>query len=66
LTGVQAAQQLREHWQDSTTNFVIPGILSSADRSEQTRKEAIDMALHYLPKPIKTAALKRLIKQLKI
>ena len=66
LTGVQAAQQLREHWQDSTPNFVIPGILSSADRSEQTRKEAIDMALHYLPKPIKTAALKRLIKQLKI
>ena len=61
LTGVQAAQQIREHW-----GSAIPGILSSADRSEQTRKEAIDTKLHYLPKPIKTAALKRLIKQLKI
>jgi Na+/proline symporter/signal transduction histidine kinase len=61
VTGVQAALQIREHWHNA-----IPGILSSADRSEQTRKEAIDTKLHYLPKPIKTAALKRLIKQLKI
>ncbi|KXI27990.1 PAS domain-containing hybrid sensor histidine kinase/response regulator [Paraglaciecola hydrolytica] len=61
FTGVQAAEKIREHWHSA-----IPGILSSADRSEQTRKEAIDTKLHYLPKPIKTAALKRLIKQLKI
>lgn len=60
-TGVDAARQIRGHWR-----CTIPGILSSADRSEQTRKEAIDCQLHYLPKPIKTAALKRLIKQLKV
>jgi Na+/proline symporter/signal transduction histidine kinase len=61
LTGVQVAQQLRAHWQAD-----IPAILSSADRSEDTRKQAIDSHLHYLPKPIKPAALKRLLNQLKI
>lgn len=66
LTGVQAAQQIRKHWRHIKPNIFIPGILSSADRSEQTRKEAIDSSLHYLPKPIKTAALKRLLKQLNI
>lgn len=64
LTGVQAAIKLRDHWHMNKPAHFIPGILSSADRSEQTRKEAIDSQLHYLPKPIKTAALKRLIKQL--
>ncbi|MDP5029117.1 MAG: hybrid sensor histidine kinase/response regulator [Paraglaciecola sp.] len=66
LTGVQAARYLRHHWQNKHADLFIPGILSSADRSEQTRKEAIETSLHYLPKPIKTAALKRLIKQLAV
>ena len=42
----------------------IPGVLSSADRSEEVRNQAIDAQLHYLPKPIKPAALKRFIKQM--
>jgi CheY-like chemotaxis protein/anti-sigma regulatory factor (Ser/Thr protein kinase) len=57
-TGTQAAALLRRKWQVN-----IPAILSSADRTEEVRKKAIDAQLHYLPKPIKPAALKRFIKQ---
>ena len=39
----------------------IPMILSSADRSEQIQELAIASGMRYLPKPIKSAALKRLI-----
>jgi Na+/proline symporter/signal transduction histidine kinase len=58
-TGVQAANMLRKNWQVN-----IPGVLSSADRTEEVRNQAIDADLHYLPKPIKAAALKRFIKQI--
>ena len=58
-TGTQAAEALRNKWQVN-----IPGVLSSADRTEEVRNQAIDAQLHYLPKPIKPAALKRFIKQL--
>jgi Na+/proline symporter/signal transduction histidine kinase len=57
-TGAEAAAALRNQWQIS-----IPAVLSSADRTEEVRKQAIDAHLHYLPKPIKPAALKRFIKQ---
>ena len=57
-TGSQAAAALRKKWQ-----ICIPAVLSSADRTEEVRKQAIDAQLHYLPKPIKPAALKRFIKQ---
>ena len=57
-TGTQAASALRKKWQAN-----IPGLLSSADRTEEVRKQAIDAQLHYLPKPIKPAALKRFTKQ---
>jgi signal transduction histidine kinase len=57
-TGTQAAAALRNKWQIS-----IPGVLSSADRTEEVRNQAINAQLHYLPKPIKPAALKRFIKQ---
>lgn len=60
-TGVDAANALALYWQKS-----IPGILNSADRSEEIRYQAIEAQLHFLPKPLKPAALKRLIKQLKI
>lgn len=39
----------------------IPMILSSADRSEHIQEIAIAHNMRYLPKPIKSAALKRLI-----
>lgn len=57
-TGIQAAAALREKWQ---TN--IPAVLSSADRTDEVRKQAIESQLHYLPKPIKPAALKRFLTQ---
>lgn len=60
-TGVEAAMALCEYWQSQ-----VPGILNSADRSEEIRRQAIGAHLHFLPKPIKPAALKRLIKQLNI
>lgn len=42
----------------------LPGILNSARQDEDIRQLAIDAQLHYLPKPLKPIALKRLIKQL--
>lgn len=39
----------------------VPMILSSADRSERIQEEAIAQNMRYLPKPLKSAALKRLI-----
>lgn len=58
-TGIQAAQILRTNWQVN-----VPGVLSSADRTEDVRNQAIETDLHYLPKPIKPAALKRFLKQI--
>ncbi|MGS2721621.1 PAS domain-containing hybrid sensor histidine kinase/response regulator [Paraglaciecola aestuariivivens] len=60
-TGILAAVEVRKKWNKS-----IPAVLSSADRTEETRKQAIDNQLHYLPKPIKPAALKRFIKSLNL
>lgn len=40
-------------------------ILSSADRNEDIRSKAADAGMGYLPKPLKSAALKRLILNLK-
>jgi Na+/proline symporter/signal transduction histidine kinase len=57
-TGIQAATKLRQKWKSN-----IPAVLSSADRTEEVRKQAIDAQLHYLPKPIKPAALKLFIKR---
>lgn len=57
-TGIQAATLIRDKW-----SINIPGVLSSADRTEDIRKQAIDAQLHYLPKPIKPVALKQYINQ---
>ncbi|MFC4699730.1 PAS-domain containing protein [Glaciecola siphonariae] len=42
-------------------NTQLPSILSSADRSEHIQEQALSHGMRYLPKPIKSAALKRLI-----
>lgn len=57
-TGIQAASRLREMWQ-----YDVPGILNTANRHDGVRDEAREAGLHYLPKPLKPAALKRLLKQ---
>lgn len=55
-TGVAVCQALMAKF---THNISM--ILSSADRSEHIQEQAIAYNMRYLPKPIKSAALKRLI-----
>lgn len=57
-TGIQVAHAIRQRRQDS-----VPGVLNSANRGEQIRLEATEANLYYLPKPLKPAAFKRLIRQ---
>ncbi|MCC2616051.1 hybrid sensor histidine kinase/response regulator [Aestuariibacter halophilus] len=58
-TGVEVADVIRRKF-----NLPVPGILNSADRTESIRSAATNADLHYLPKPLKPAAFKRLCKQL--
>jgi Na+/proline symporter/CheY-like chemotaxis protein/anti-sigma regulatory factor (Ser/Thr protein kinase) len=55
-TGTDVCIALMERYQ-----YQPPMILSSADRSEHIQEQAIALNMKYLPKPIKSAALKRLI-----
>ncbi|MBT1450991.1 PAS-domain containing protein [Glaciecola sp. XM2] len=55
-TGTDVCAALIKAWQ-----YQPPMILSSADRSEYIQEQAISLNMRYLPKPIKSAALKRLI-----
>ncbi|WP_371195870.1 PAS-domain containing protein [Glaciecola sp. SC05] len=55
-TGIAVCQALLKKF-----DTLIPMILSSADRSEHIQEQAIANNMRYLPKPIKGAALKRLI-----
>ncbi|WP_414830478.1 sodium:solute symporter family transporter [Alteromonas sp. H39] len=57
-TGIDVANSLREKWQ-----VLVPGILNTANRSDGIRDEALEARLLYLPKPVKPAALKRLLKR---
>ena len=60
-TGINVVKQLREHWQQA-----VPGILNTANRHDGVRDEAREAGLLYLPKPLKPAALKRLLRQHKL
>ncbi|MBU3022543.1 PAS-domain containing protein [Aestuariibacter sp. A3R04] len=57
--GTDAALSLQAHWHRS-----VPGILNTANREDGVRDEATAAGLRYLPKPIKPAALKRMMKKL--
>ncbi|QCZ93965.1 PAS domain-containing hybrid sensor histidine kinase/response regulator [Salinimonas iocasae] len=57
--GTCVAKQLRENWQHH-----VPGILNTAKRDENIKEVAANEQLYYLPKPVKSLALKRAIKQL--
>lgn len=57
-TGIQVIQRLRKQWQ-----LPIPAIINSADHSEVIREAVIAEGAHFIPKPVKTAALKRLLKR---
>ncbi len=58
-TGIKAACELRTHWQSD-----VPGILITANRNDGIREEAHSAQLSYLPKPVKSVALKRTVKEL--
>jgi Na+/proline symporter/signal transduction histidine kinase len=60
-TGINVVNVLRQHWR-----FPVPGILNTANRQEGVREEAQEAQLWYLPKPLKPAVLKRLLKKQKL
>jgi CheY-like chemotaxis protein len=59
-TGIAVLEAVREHYENAT----IPAIINSADPDETVREQVIAKSALFTPKPIKTAALKRLVKRL--
>ncbi|RUO18747.1 sodium:proline symporter [Aliidiomarina iranensis] len=57
--GVTGIRTLREKWQTQ-----IPAILSTADPDESIREQVVEIQASFLPKPVKQAALLRLLKRL--
>jgi len=57
--GIDAAKAVQE-----TLQTIIKTIVSSADRSESLQGMAYENNMQYLPKPIKQAALKRLLQKM--
>lgn len=57
--GSQIAKLIRE-----SSGKNIPGILNSASRDEEVRSIATESDLHYLPKPLKVAPFKRLLRKI--
>lgn len=57
--GVTGIRMLREKWQNQ-----LPAILSTADPDESIREQVIEIQAAFLPKPVKQAALLRLLKRL--
>ena len=55
--GTDAIVKIRTHWASD-----IPAILSTADPNETIREQVVEVGAIFLPKPVKQAALKRLLK----
>jgi len=55
-TGIDIVTLLRERW-----DTPLPGIIISADHTEEVRKQAEARGCHFLRKPVKAAALRALI-----
>ncbi|WP_404400049.1 hybrid sensor histidine kinase/response regulator [Idiomarina seosinensis] len=60
ITGIDVVIALRQHWQCNT-----PAIINSADPNEQLREQALEINAQFIPKPLKSGALKRLIKRVR-
>ena len=60
LTGIEVVKTLRNLWHADVT-----AIINSADPDEQLREQALEIGAHFIPKPLKSGALKRLIKRLR-
>ena len=57
--GIDVAQSAKTKWQKP-----VPGILVTANRADSIRDDAAKAGLKFLPKPLKTAALKRSLRQI--
>ncbi|MGM0480691.1 MAG: PAS domain-containing hybrid sensor histidine kinase/response regulator [Pseudomonadota bacterium] len=60
VTGIQVVNALRQQWHSNTH-----AIINSADPNEQLREQALEINAQFIPKPLKSGALKRLIKRLR-
>ncbi|CAI8153649.1 MAG: Sensor histidine kinase RcsC [Pseudidiomarina mangrovi] len=58
-TGIEVLKALRQR-----CGVMLPAIINSADPDEQLREQAIAEQALFMPKPLKTAALKRSLKRL--
>lgn len=58
-TGVQVIRAVRERF-----GVHVPAIVNSADNNEALREDVAAEQAHFIPKPLKTAALQRLLKRL--
>jgi PAS domain S-box-containing protein len=58
--GTEAIRCLRAHWRRD-----LPAILSTADPDEHIREQVVEVGALFLPKPVKQAALKRLLKSIR-
>lgn len=56
-TGIQAIQQASQQWKKH-----IPGVLTTANRDDHVKDEALSNGLDFLPKPVKPLALKRALR----
>ncbi len=59
ITGIAAAQSLQRYWKQTP-----PCVVVSADRTDKVQKEAREAEFYFLPKPLKPAALRALLKRL--
>jgi len=59
--GVTGILRLREQWQAE-----LPAIISTADPDESIREQVVEIRAAFLPKPLKQAALLRLLKRLRV
>jgi CheY-like chemotaxis protein len=59
ISGVAVAERLRQAWRRS-----VPGIVLTADHTQQARKDAQEHGFALLPKPVKPAALRALMSRL--
>jgi signal transduction histidine kinase/CheY-like chemotaxis protein len=57
--GTDAIEQIRSHWKSD-----ILAVLSTADPNETIREQVVEVGAYFLPKPVKQAALKRLLKSI--
>ncbi|MBC55041.1 MAG: sodium:proline symporter [Gammaproteobacteria bacterium] len=55
--GTEAIDRIRAQWSQD-----IVAILSTADPNETIREQVVEVGAYFLPKPVKQAALKRLLK----